>query len=323
MSSTVLELPLPEERATGAASAIDAVRDKVRALRSDTLSYSAMAREAGLGESTFNAWLNGNYAGDHAKIAEKVTRWLDNRAEVQRTRSVLPKAPSFVLTPTVEQLLALLTYAQAVPTMAVVSGGAGIGKTSAIRHYQANNPNVFVMTGEPSVKSPFAVLSYLGEVLGVTERANDRRARATVDRLQGTGALLIVDEAHHYPTKVLDQLRYVFDQAEIGLALIGNAGIYARLEGESRSAQFAPLFRRIGMRLTLLRPEAGDVAALLDAWNVRDRDVRKVCADVAGKPGALGGLTMTLRMAYVIAGAEPVGEAHIRAAYRRLTETSV
>lgn len=304
-------------------TAIDAVREAVKGLRSDTLSYSAMARAAGVGESTFNAWLNDNYNGDDAKIADKVRRWLDSRAKAEEIKSVLPDAPGFVRTSTVESVLGLLAYAQMVPTMGVISGGAGVGKTTAIKHYQASNPNVWLLTGEPSLKSPFAVLSYLAEVLGVNERASDKRSRAIVERLRGTGSLIIVDEAHWYPTVVLDQLRYVFDQAEIGLALLGNAGIYERLEGEGRTLRFAPLFRRIGKRLTILRPLPADIRALVDAWGIDGAEERRVLNLIGAKPGGLGGMTMTLRMAHMLAGGERVTAAHIVQAYRDLNEVPV
>lgn len=302
---------------------IDTLRERVKELKSEALSFSAMAREAGVGESTFVAWLNGNYGGNNAKIAEHVQRWLESRVQAARTRSVLPKAPEFVMTPTVEAIMGLLAYAQHVPTMAVVSGGAGIGKTLAVRHYRATTPNVWMLTGEPSLKSPYAVLSYLGEVLGVTEKASDRKSRAIIERLRGTGSLIVVDEAHHYPTVVLDQLRYIYDQAECGLALLGNAGIYGRLEGEGRTPKFAPLFRRIGMRLTLPKPRQQDIRALVEAWGIDGAEERRVLREIGMRPGALGGMTMTLRMAHMLAGDAPISADHIRQAYRQLNEVTL
>jgi DNA transposition AAA+ family ATPase len=184
--------------------------------------------------------------------------------------------------------------------MAVVSGGAGVGKTSAITHYAGANPNVWVMVGEPACRSPNAMLARLCEVLGIGSRVGAHRSRAVVQRLTGTGGLLVLDEAHFYPTLVLDQVRHIFDQARIGVALLGNAGIYGRLEGEGRTERHAPLFRRIGMRLTLPQTTARDVAALLDAWGVEGRDERRLLSAVARQPGALGGMAGVVRMAHML-----------------------
>jgi hypothetical protein len=301
---------------------INALRQRCRDLKSDTLSYSAMAREAAIGESTFNLWLNENYTGDYAKVAEKVRRWLDSRHQGELARSMLPQAPDFVETPTVTRITALLAYAHHVPTMGVISGGAGIGKTIAVKRYAENNPNVFVLTGEPSQRTPNVLLSYLAEVLGMTERTG-RRSRMIIERLRGIGALLIVDEAHHYPTRCLDQLRSIYDQAECGLALLGNVGIYKRLEGEGRTDRFAPLFRRIGMRLTLPRPQAADITALVAAWGINGEAERRVLEKIGMRPGALGGMNMTLRMAHMLAGSAPISAEHIKRAYRQLNEVTL
>ena len=302
---------------------VESVRERLKAAKNGQLSYSAMAREAGVGESTLNAFINGKYTGNEPALAEKMARWLDSQTQRAKLRAVLPKAPSFVSTPTVEAILGLLTYAQHVPTMVVVSGGAGIGKTMAIRHYKAENPNVFALTGDPSIQKPFGMLAYLAETVGVAERSADRRSRSIIERLRGTGSLIVVDEAHHYPTKVLDQLRTIYDLAEVGLALLGNAGIYGRLEGASRSPEFAPLFRRIGMRLTVSKPKMADIKALADAWGIDGADERRALTAIGMKPGALGGMTMTLRMAHMLASGERVTAAHILDAYRALNEVAL
>jgi DNA transposition AAA+ family ATPase len=298
----------------------DALRQRVKDLRSDALPYAAMAREAGIAGATFNLWLNAAYAGNNERVTVQVERWLENRQEAQRLRQGLPAEPGFVVTPTIRRILDLLGYAQAAPTMAVVSGGAGVGKTSAVEHYARSNPNVWVMVGEPACRSPNAMLARLAEVLGM---GGSLRSRAVVQRLTGTGGQLILDEAHHYPTPVLDQVRYIHDQAGIGIALLGNGGIYGRLEGAGRTERYAPLFRRVGMRLTLPRTTARDVAALLDAWGVEGRDERRLLGAVAGQPGALGGMAQVLRMAHMLAEGSQVTALHIREAHLRLREVPI
>ena len=44
------------------------VRERLKAAKNGQLSYSAMAREAGVGESTLNAFINGKYTGNEIKL---------------------------------------------------------------------------------------------------------------------------------------------------------------------------------------------------------------------------------------------------------------
>ena len=311
------------ETTPAAPDQMDALRARVRGMRSDALPFATMAREAGIAPATFNLWLNGTYTGNNERVAEQVTRWLENRGAAQLVRSGLPAEPAVVVTPTMRRIINLLSYAQSAPTMAVVSGGAGIGKTSAIEHYAQTNPNVWVIVGQPACKSPNVMLADLAEVVGVAEKSSDRRSSAILRRLRGTSGLLILDEAHHYPTLVLEQVRHIFDQAKIGVAMLGNAGIYGRLEGEGRSEKHAPLFRRIGMKLTLPRTTQPDVSALLDAWGVDGAVERKLLGTVAAQPGALGGMAGVLRMAHMLAAGSTVTALHIREAHMRLREVPI
>jgi DNA transposition AAA+ family ATPase len=112
------------------------------------------------------------------------------------------------------------------------------------------------------------------------------------------------------------------DQAGIGIALLGNETVYARLEGGTRAAQYAQLFSRVGMRLARPRALKGDIEKLLDAWEIGGREERALLLAIAKKPGALRNLTKVVRMAHMLAGAEGaerVAEAHLRMAWERLS----
>ena len=87
------------------------------------------------------------------------------------------------------------------------------------------------------------------------------------------------------------------------MAFLGNETVYSRLTGGQRQAHFAQLFSRVGCRLRLVKPQKEDVGELLDAWNVQGR-ARDLCGKIAGQPGALRGLTKTLRLASMMAAGE-------------------
>jgi len=318
MPSDVLETPMTAEDQ-------DAVRKRIRGTMADRkMAMTDVARQVGIPYGTFSSWMGGTYKGRTSPIAEQASHWLDGLEAKDRTHALAPRAPAFIATPTAEAILATLEHAQFMPEMVVVTGAPGIGKTSAARAYAARNASVWMITAEPTLSSPRALLDEIAEAIGVTARGMSSQAlsRALGKRMAGSQGLILIDEAQHLTSPTLDQLRRYHDQAGIGIALLGNEVVYARLEGGARSAQYAQLFSRIGMRLQRPKALKGDVEKLLDAWGVAGKGERAVMLAIAKKPGALRNLTKVLRMAHMLAGAdgaEAMGEAHIRMAWERLS----
>jgi DNA transposition AAA+ family ATPase len=304
---------------------LEAIRAQVKERRdSEKLTAAEIARQSGAGTSTLHAFLQGTYNGDNAQVARRLLTWLESRSTAAQVRALLPKKPAFVRTVTAEAFLATLEHAQFVQDLVVMVGGAGVGKTTACEQYQRTRPNVWLATAEPSIASTHAMLEYLCEVVGVAENAANRRSRALVARVRGSGGVLIVDEAQHLTTQALDQLRTIHDKAEIGVALVGNEGVYSRINGGGRRAEFAQLFSRVGMRVVRAKPLPKDIEAILDANGVEGREERALLRAIARKPGALRGVTKTLRVAQMQAmGADrekPTAE-DIQAAWARLADT--
>lgn len=299
------------------------------AIKADALSVQRAAREVGVGGSTLSAWLNGTYSGDDDAVGAKVGAWLDARRARAATRAAMPRDPGFVPTPSARAFLGVLDHAQHTPDLALVSGGAGVGKTTAAREYARTNPNVFLLTAQPAMRDagPRMVLDELAEALGVREaRSSQKIVRALVARLRDTRALVVIDEAQNLSTRALDQVRSVHDLAEVGVALVGNEEVHGRLEGTARTPDYAQLFSRVGMRISRPASRSEDVEALLDAWGVaREGDVRPVLRDVARECGALRGAVKTLRLAHRMLGADEGATAltgrHVRLAWRKLSSS--
>lgn len=304
---------------------IEAVRARVRAVMAERkMAMTDVARQVGVPYGTFSSWMGGTYKGRNGHYAELTLHWLNGLEAADRTRALAPRAPAFVPTPTADAILATIEHAQYMPEMVVVTGAPGVGKTSSGRWYAARNPNVWLLTAEPAMSSPRALMDELAEAIGVQERglSSQRLSRTLVRRMTGSNGLILIDEAQHLTSQTLDQLRMFHDLASIGIALMGNEAVYARLEGGTRAAQYAQLFSRVGMRLQRPRALKGDADKLLDAWEVGGKDERALLHAIAKKPGALRNVTKTLRMAHMLAGAEgaeAVGENHIRMAWERLS----
>jgi DNA transposition AAA+ family ATPase len=283
------------------------------------LSQAAIAKRAGMAAATFSAWLNDSYAGNNAKIADDVETYL--KAQTARAQMVVvPKLP-FTSTPSAKRMMTMLEHAQFLPDIVVIAAGAGVGKTTTIKHYRDTHPNVYLLTGSPSVTKARHLLEYLAEMLAVSETTPHRIARAVANKLRDTGALLIVDEAQFLAPGGVEQLRSLYDSAEIGVALVGNEEVWSKLDGGGRKAVFAQVFSRIGMNLTIPRPTDSDINAILDGNSIEDMEQRQLLRRIASKPGALRGLEKTLRVARMLAvgGAAELNREHIRAAWSRVS----
>ncbi len=288
------------------------------------ISLAAIARRAGIGGSTLSAWMAGTYEGRIATVSDKVRVWLDAQDAMASSASGAPAPLTWTRTPTSQAILDVFEYAQAAGDIGVVVGSAGIGKTISAKHYAAIRPNVWLFTADPSLKGAHAILHYIGEVLGVQETRSEKLSRAICQRLADTMGLLIVDEAQHMKTDGLEQLRSLHDSAGIGLVIMGNSGLWSRMDGGGRKQDFAQLFSRVGMRLTKGRPTAGDIAAILDAAGIEEEGPRRLLKAIAAKPGALRGMIKTLRLAKMVSAAqeEALSEESIERAYQRLSGAS-
>ena len=92
---------------------------------------------------------------------------------------------------------AALTYAHMAADVALIYGGAGMGKTLTIGHYAEANPNVWVLDATPSCNVTGAFLRRLALALGqqLNRARIDSLELALIDRLRRSHGLLIVDEA--------------------------------------------------------------------------------------------------------------------------------
>jgi hypothetical protein len=189
--------------------------------------------------------------------------------------------------------------------MVMVTGGAGIGKTKAVKAFAEHGSNVWMITAEPCHDTVNALLTELSEVLGVEwQYRGAAMSRAIRKRLTGTRGLLIVDEAQHLSPQVRNQLRVtVHDGAGIGIALVGGLEMGVQFQRETQQQKYAQLTRRIGLRIERKVPFRKDVEMLLDAWGVDVPEARELAMGIAMRPGANGQMTKTLRLAFELCDA--------------------
>lgn len=290
------------------------------ALHQSGLSQAAAAKEIGISPPTLNQWLNGKYLGNNEEIEEKVERWLDAQARQFDVSSRMPGKLGFFSSPSSQKILDTLAYAQMAGDIVCVYGGPGVGKTVTLRQYRDTNPATWIATMAPDSAPVVPALEEVAEAVGLRDAAGGARkiARAVRRKVEGTRGLLIIDEAQHLSVAALEELRSIHDATGIGLALVGNEAVYARLTGGTRASHFAQLFSRIGSRLFISRPTIGDVRALAAAWGVKGKAEMDLLQQMASKPGALRGVSKVLALASMSAGGAEITVAALRHAWSNL-----
>ena len=289
----------PAAPAVGAVSASsEALKTAVRkVLLNNRMTQDRMARDAGLSGSALSQWLHGKYQGDVPALEDRLSAWL---ADTQSSAlEPCETAPVWVQTPTATAIEGALNYARIRPSIAVVYGGAGVGKTTTIDRYARASAGVWVWEAKKSQRSMLEALRAIeGTMSGYPceEKRSSTISRMIAQRLQWAHkpALLIIDEAQHLKLDAVEELRSIHDSTGVGLVLSGNESVYTQLTGRTRRADFAQLFSRVGKRLRLDKPAPGDVAAILQAWRIEGIKERELCQQIASLPGGLRGLVNVL-----------------------------
>ncbi len=276
--------------------------------QNNSWSKRGLSQSAGVADGTFSQWLSGKYQGSYENVNRDIRRWLDAYGEQARMAAELPKSPSYFDTSMSRQMLDCLRAAQIMPGIVTISCEAGLGKTMTAEHHKALTPNTFMATISPHTKTVHGCLVEIAETIGVSSRNNGTLVRSIGERIRGTNevnTLLIIDEAQNLIDDAINQLRHFTDQYKCGIALVGNSETYTRYSNEwSSGPKFGQLRRRIFKRMKIDKPPLEDVDLFLSAWGVSDEQSRKFLTGVAMKPGALGQVDQTIKLAKIMATGE-------------------
>lgn len=280
------------------------------------INQTQLAKQIGVGASVLNQWVAEKYKGSNEKVTAAAKRWLLAQERGQEIPVFEP--PKFVETPTATKIMDVLTDAQTNGELAVIYGGAGVGKTEAIKAYVGQSNNVWHVTMSPAAASAGNCLDEICCSLGIDAGGRAVKAqRALIKFLKDSHGILIPDEAQHLSTSALETLRSIFDMTGVGMVLVGNDSVYAKLTGGRRAAEFAQLYSRIGQRLKIVKPTRADVLAIIEAWHVEDKESKSLLVEIANKPGGLRGMIKTLRVAAQMTDSTPSTD-DLRAAWEHL-----
>jgi DNA transposition AAA+ family ATPase len=270
-------------------------------------------------ESTIYRVLRGTYEGNWANIVGGIRsyrRLVESRGSIQQNE--------FVETTWSKLIWAGLDYALANNSITVITGESRQGKTITAKSWKAaNNHGRAVYVIAPTYGGPKALLAEIAEAVGVNRQMNVVAMHTAVCKAFNRHRMLIIDEAHRLlpgdrrtNPVMLEILRDLHDRTECGLALLATARFITELRRSEY--MFEQLIGRIGMPVQLPRKaKEEDVGPILRQYVPRpSKGLMEICLDIANKPGRLGILVETLKLASRIAkkkGAK-IGEDHVMAA---------
>lgn len=255
-------------------------------LQKSGVSQANLARELDIGQSALSGFLHGNYKAPHT-IIPKVEALLNYKAE----KSVAPVAPEFAETTITRHVMDTIKYCQLQGKIGCVYGDAGVGKTTTINEYCKNNMLAIKLTISPAFASVAGFNELLADKLEIKERVSRRIYREAVERLQGTGMVVIIDEAQHLTSKTLDYIRCLCDESGAGIVLVGNEQVYKRIKNNSQ-AEFAQLYSRVGKPSHVLvnQIKKDDVQAIFGPYHLEDTAIdilHKIAGTYYGLRGAV------------------------------------
>ncbi len=300
----------------------DALRERVKDLmeRND-LRQEAAAKEIGRSASALNQWLSGKYKGDVTAVEADIQKWIVSRGDAAVLNDTIGTEPRFVETPSAHAYLLALRYSQHGGKFGLIYGLSGAGKTRTVRHYATMRPNVWVMTASPAERTLVPFLKRLARAIGIANAGNGASeiTDAIIAKVEGSGGLIVIDEADHVDLTAIEQLRFIHDQTRIGVVLVGNDVVYTQISGGTRQAEFARLYSRIGMRRQA-RCTREDIEAVARQMGVTGRDEIAFLKSIGLRSGAMRNVVQVVQQASVRARGkkEALAKEHLEMAWNNL-----
>lgn len=234
-------------------------------------SMTRLAKSSGVSSSAISQFLANKYPGDSGKIKEKLGSVLERESE----KATLKNAnPQFTETSISKRFFETADQCRLFCDMGVCYGDAGIGKTQAAREYALRHGETILIECLPGY-SPRAFLLALRDRLCKSDcKTLDAIFAAIVDKLKGSGRLIIIDEAEKLPYKTLEYVRRIHDMADIGILLVGMQELIGNLKGFNN--QYRQLYSRIAIGIKLGNITEDDARAIIGILSPGDEDLTRV-----------------------------------------------
>lgn len=197
-------------------------------------SWGVIARGVGVSTSTIHGVMKEfrgekPYGGDNDGVLKKIEDWLI----LQQQRADEPPPIPFVETSVSKAIWGILEFARVNSEMVSITGYAGREKTRSVEEWALQNESVILIDTFGSCNNQvfFNILARTLKVEGGITAG--RIVEAATKKLYGSERFIVVDNAHNLQFKTCDNLRYIHEQAKIGIALVGTPLLLDQMLGQN------------------------------------------------------------------------------------------
>jgi len=212
-------------------------------------SQAKLANESGVSETRISSFLNGRYTGDVHGIVSELAAYLE---KFEREAPVAPLP--FVETSMWKAVHRAIENARYDKQPVLIFGPSQMGKTECLKHYQSLFPLSVKYYRFRGGMTHTAFILDLLKIWGVGDvpSINYRRVEKLYDKIN-TGDTLLLDEIQlplrlagrsHDSEKILEEVRTIFDEKKVGLAMCGTQVAYNALTTGPSALLFAQMLRR-------------------------------------------------------------------------------
>lgn len=254
-------------------------------MQAHNIKQETVARGVGVSSAVISQWRQGKYMGNNEEVEARVAAYLE-RELGKLSKPELTQV--FVNTTTAQKMLDMLRLTHLSRENGLLYAQAGTGKTTTIRHYAQQYPDVILIEADVT-DTPSVVLKSIAKKIGTSTSGslNDIK-EGILEKLTQSGRMIIVDEAEQLSTKSLEILRRLHDKAGIGLVLVGMPRLLSNLLG--KRGELAQLYSRIGLHLPLPDKVANNELAQiarLTLSNLPEDALKELVLMVNGSPRRL------------------------------------
>lgn len=235
------------------------VQELDRLIDDGDLSATATARSIGISGGALSKIRKGEYGADSGNMHKKIREYLQLQRE---RREILPKAP-FVDILVARKVRDACRMAHVERQIVVLAGPSGIGKTMALKKYYFENKSCMYMAANAACRM-HTTMYRVAMMSGASVRGNAAMlAEYIIAALKGTNKMLIVDEADHLNFNAFEMLRYIHDEAGIGIILSGWEEMLHEITGRGTGeGKYSRLYTRCGA-VVWLKPLSKKDAGLI------------------------------------------------------------
>lgn len=242
------------------------------------ISQNTASKDIGYSSPVLSAYRKGTYNGVVAEVEEAIMRWVA-RVEQDHARKRVP----ITETDDLKQVVAAINMAHTYHDIALITGDAGSGKTTAARFYREKNPRTTILIDVMSGMNRKMLVQEVAAQLGINYQRMQLNVLASYvgQELKSRDMVVILDEADYLKADALEfTRRFVYDLGDSGLVIIGLPklrGMIINLKNDHRQLE-----SRIGANLALGGLTKKDAMTLArTVWPAVDKKIVDAIYDVS------------------------------------------